>query len=185
MNMFRVFLWLPVRVGLALWAWLWGWTYPLARPSISEVGAASGTNRFEFGNVVSTLRFMLELPLMARAQDHAERSAATRTTYEEPVVDERASRPLSVQRWLTEPAWRSTLREAIIWSTAASWLVTWGSIGPSFIFTGDFLFESHATPDAVGYVTPYFKVAALALVLPASWLSTGIGLLGLTRHTGD
>lgn len=184
MNMLRVLLWLPMRPGLGLWSWLWGWTYPLARPSIAEVRAASGTDRFEFGNVVSTLRFMLELPLMARAQHYAERSTETRTVYDEPAVGVRASRPLSVHRWLTEPAWRSTLREAVIWSTAASWLVTWGSIGASFIFTGDFLFESHATPDAVGNVTPYFKVAALALVLPASWISTGIGLLGLTRHKG-
>lgn len=183
MNILRRLLWLPFRPGLALWAWLWGWTYPLARPAIAEVCAASGTNRLEFGNIVSTLRFMLELPLMARAQHYAERSASTRTMYDEASTNN-SMRPLSAQRWLAEPAWRTTLREAIVWSTAASWLITWGSIGASFIFTGNFLFETHATSDDVGYVTPYFKVTALALVLPMGWMAAGIAVLGVTRRAG-
>ena len=55
--------------------------------------------------------------------------------------------------------------------------------GASFIFTGNFLFESHAAPDEPGYVTTYFKVAALALVLPFAWVTTGTAVLGVTRRS--
>ncbi len=145
--------------------------------------------------MLETLRFAFELPLMARSQHYAERSSSTRTGRtgqtghfgqldSSTPVTFRANLHLNSQnRWVSEPGWRTGLRESVVWSTLASWLVTWGSIGASVIFTGDFLFESHATPDAPGYVTPYFKVAAAALVLPIGWIAGGLATLGVTRRT--
>ncbi len=106
MKMADVVIWLPVRFGLAVWSWLWGWTYPLAQPAISEVRATSVTSDFKFRAVIDTLRFAFELPLMARAQHYAERSASTRTLIHQASEDDPAMQPPHAQRWLSEPAWR-------------------------------------------------------------------------------
>lgn len=179
MNMFSAILWLPMRITLLIWAWLWGWTYPLARPSIAEVRASAESNRFTVKNLVDSVRFALELPLMARAQQYAEHSTPTRTS-----TPEKQDKAGSVHsdRWLSEPAWRGRLRETLVWSTMASGLITWGSITVSIIFTGNFLFESHATPESPGYVSPYFQVAALVLSIQMTWIGAGLAVLGKTRR---
>jgi hypothetical protein len=71
----------------------------------------------------------------------------------------------------------------MVWSTMASVLIAWGSVVASVIFTGNFLFESHATPDAPGYVSPYFQVAALALSIQFTVIGAGLAVLGLTRRS--
>ncbi len=119
---------------------------------------------------------------MARSQDCAERSAETLT-----IVDGLNASPVAhlahMDRWRSEPAWRSRFREVLVWATLTSWLISLGSIETSFIFTGNFLFETHATANASGYVTNYFKVAALAFLLPLAWSTVGMAVLGITRRT--
>lgn len=175
---------LPVHIFLAIWTWLWSWTYPLARPSIAEARLASAANGWSIAGLIESVRFTLHLPLMARAQHYAERSALTGSTTPETAGALAWKHASHMRLWRSEKLWRMRLREAMVWSTLASWLVTWASIGASVIFTGNFLFEVHETPDAAGYVSNYFKVAALTFVLSFALVTTGLTALGVTRKAG-
>lgn len=173
---------LPLNISIAIWTWLWAWTYPLSLPSITEARTGSRADTSFRASLIESIQFALHLPIMARSQHYAERSAKTSTA--DPATPSVAiwNHISHMQRWRSEQAWRMRLREVIVWSTTASWLVTWGSIGASFIFTGDFLFEVHESPDAPGYVTNYFKVAALTFVLPFAVATVGLAVLGSTRR---
>ncbi len=169
-------------IPILTWSWLWAWTYPLARPaiieakaSVSEAGSVSG--------LLDMVRFAVTLPLMARSQHMAERTEHTSTALEAGTNAEAVEHIAHVSRWRSEPRWRSSLRESIIWSTLVLWVATWGAIGASVTFTGDFLFETHATPDSPGYVSNYFKVAALTFALPFAAVPIGLSVLGLTRRS--
>lgn len=175
-----------IGICLATWTRLWTWTYPLAMPSVSEVRTAQKSEKATLASIVESVRFAFVLPFMARSQHSAERSV--RTSTEIPASFDAKSDSAAwihfvyLAHWRSEPLWRMKLREALVWSTFASWAITWGSIGASFIFTGNFLFEVHETPEAAGYVSNYFKVSALAFALPFVWVTVGIAVLGLSRR---
>lgn len=168
-------------IPLHMWAWLWSWTYPLAKPAITETRESVARVKSVSG-LLDIARFAIALPLMARSQHLAERTRRTSTALDVDAHAEAAEYVAYMSRWRNEASWRSILRESIVWSTLALWLTTWASIGASFILTGNFLFETHATPEAPGYVSNYFKVAALTFALPFAVVSAGLTALGITRR---
>lgn len=174
---------LPVEIFLATWTWLWAWTYPLAKPSITEARANSRVEKLSGLSLLESFRFALHLPVMARSQHYAERSATTSTATPDTSGATSWKHVSHMRRWRSEQLWRTRLRESIVWASFASWLVTWGSIGASTIFTGDFLFEVHESAGAPGYVSNYFKVAALTFILPFALAMVGLVTLGTTRRS--
>lgn len=173
---------LPFEIALRLWVALWNWTYPLARPAITEALFAAGEGR-SLSTLFEMTKLALYLPIMARSQHIAERSAATSSTVGEQAHVQAVDHQSHMDRWRVEARWRSALREAVVWSTFASWTATCLAIGASFLFTGNFLFETHATAEAPGYVSNYFKVAALTFLLPFAVVPSGFALLRITRRS--
>lgn len=182
MNYLTRALSLPMDISLATWAWLWAWTYPLAKPSIAELRTGSRLENRSGIGLFESLRFALHLPVMARSQHYAERSAMTSTATPHTSGATSWEHVSYMRRWRSEQLWRTRFRESIIWASFASWLVTWASISASVIFTGDFLFEVHESSGAPGYVSNYFKVAAVTFLLPFALTTLGLVTLGTTRR---
>ncbi len=173
---------LPFEIVLLVWTRVWTWTYPLATPAVDELRSGVRTDHKNWATFIEFISLFFHLPFMARSQHYAERSGATGSaieTGEDPVSESYAS---YLTRWRAETLWHTRLRELIVWSTLASWLISYGAIGASVVFTGDFLFETHETPEAAGYVSNYFKVAALSFVAPFAWILAGLGTLRASRH---
>ena len=167
---------LPLLAALRLWVGLWRWCYPESGAAVAEALAAelaAAGAALEGGRgfreraqtALPLLAFLARLPLLARAQATAERSAATRTRGEPPAGAPRSSTA------------STRLREAIVLTLLAGGLIATGAVVASFAATGDFLFERHATPDAPGEVTPYFQIAAAATSLALTL--AGVGLVAL------
>jgi hypothetical protein len=192
MNLVRRFLMqvltLPLLAALWLWVGIWRWCYPEAGPAVAEALAAElaaagaalegGRRPSErrWGDRARTaaalLAFLARLPLLARAQAAAERSAATRTRGELAGAAPRSSTATT------------RLREAILLALLAGGLVAGGAVVASIAATGNFLFEVHATPDAPGEVTPYLQVAAAATSLALTFAGSGLVALAALRRLG-
>ena len=172
----------PFNIPLRIWIWLWSWTYPLAKPAIAEA-KASVLQPGSVARLFDLVRFAVTLPFVARSQHMAERIERTSTAFDANSHVEAVDHVAHMSRWRSEPGWRSSLRESLVWATFALWLTTWASIGASVVFTGDFLFETHATPDAPGYVSNYFKVAALTFLAPFAAVPLGLMTLRLTHRS--
>lgn len=135
-----------------LWWRLWRWVYPQAAPALDplvhdEAGPARGWRQ--------STAFLLRLPGIARAQAAAESNPNTRTRHPgRPSTDpDRAYRP----------------REIAIAVVGLSWTVSFIAIAVSTVATGNFLFEYAPNPGQEEIVSPYFKVAAPAAVLPLAF----------------
>ena len=145
----------PIRLlapVTSLWWRLWRWSYPQAAPILdSLVPAESNADR---GWRQSTA-FLLRLPRLARTQAAAERHPDTRT--------------LDPDRPHANPARAYRPREIAIAVVGLGWTVSFIAIAVSTVVTGNFLLEYAPTPGEIGgqeSVSPYFKVAAPAAVLP-------------------
>jgi hypothetical protein len=174
---------LPLLAALWLWVGVWRWCYPEAGPVVAEALAAeiaTAGAALEGGRplgerahaIAALLAFLARLPLLARAQAAAERSAATRTRGELPGAAPRNSMVAT------------RLREAILLALLAGGLVASGAVVASIAATGNFLFEVHTTPDAPGEVTPYFQVAAAATSLALTFAGAGLVALAAIRRLG-
>ncbi len=180
MRLFIALVNLPRTLVLGPWAWLWTWTYPLSRPAIDEVRANARPDGLSASSIIETASLFIHMPFMARSQHYAERSNETESAISASDGVESNAYAGYLRRWRVESLWRTRLRELLVWSTFASWFVGWGSIEASFIFTGNFLFETHETPEAAGYVSNYFKVAALLFIAPFAWIMVGLATLRVT-----
>ncbi len=152
-----------------MWALVWTWVYPLARLALHETLIAEERATTSVAHLFQLLMLCVRLPSLARSQDAAERHPATRTR--------------GGDAWLVEARWRGRLRESIVWLTVAGWTTASGAVVTSLIATGEFLFESHASPEAPGMVSNYFRVAAVSGLLPVAAGVSALVLLRMTRRT--
>ena len=139
----------------SLWWRLWRWCYPHAAPILDPV--VPNESNPHRGWRQSTA-FLLRLPLLARAQAAAERNPRTRS-HGQP----------GHSSALPSGAYRP--REIAIAVLGLGWTVSFLAIAVSTVVTGNFLFEYAPTPSPAALsqeeiVSPYFRVAAAAAVLP-------------------
>ncbi len=151
-----------------MWALVWTWVYPLARLTLHETLVAEQRATSPLARSLQLLMLCVRLPGLARSQDTEERHHATRTR--------------GGDAWPVEPRWRGRLRESIVWLTVAGWTTASGAVVTSVIATGNFLFESHASPEAPGIVSNYFRVAAVSGMLPVAIGISALLLLKMTRR---
>jgi hypothetical protein len=151
-----------------LWVHLWKWCYPQASNVIDEL-VRNDTDLP--GNGTSSRRWItlaLNLPSIARAQHSAETSPSTKTTGTD-------------SSSIVESRWKGSLRESIIWTVAAGWLLIGVTITMSFAQTGDFLFEYGPHSGREEVVTPYFKLVAISMSIQLTTIGTGLLALRIPR----
>lgn len=143
-------LWPLLRPLTTAWWGLWRWCYPHSGPVLDpvvdlEAGPVHGWR--------AALVFLARLPLLARTQAAAERHPATRSR-----------NPAAGSPAITSTQQR--LREALIVIVVIGWAVAAVTIAVSTFVTGNFLFEYAPLPAEPEIVSPYFKIAAPAALLP-------------------
>ena len=166
MSLFKFLIRFSTAVATLLWVHVWKWAYPQSAPVVEEL-ARKEIDLVEHGSPVwKLLRLSMDLPGMARWQQTAENSAATRTTGQIPP---------------SEPRWRGTTRELLIWIVIGGWLAITTSIFMSFVQTGNFLFEYAPDSGRPEIVTPYLKVVAVALFAQIVSVGSGLAILKLAK----
>ena len=171
MNLFTFLIRFGTGVAALLWVHVWKWAYPQSAAVVEEL-ARKEIDLLEHGSSVwKLLRLSIDLPGIARSQQIAEDSAATRTSHP-------ASPPTSIA---IETKWRGTTRELLIWVVIGGWFAMATSMFMSFVQTGNFLFEYGPESGRPEIVTPYFKVVALAVLAQIASLGSGLAFLKLTK----
>ena len=166
MSLFKFLVRFGAGVVTLLWVHVWKWSYPQSAAVVEEL-ARKEIDLVEHGSPVwKLLRLSIDVPGIARSQQAAENSAATRTSGQIPP---------------SEPRWRGTTREILIWIVIAGWLAMTTSIFVSFVQTGNFLFEYSPESGRPEIVTPYFKVVALALLAQIVSVGSGLAVLKLSK----
>ena len=171
MSLFKFLLRFNAGVLTLLWVHVWKWAYPHSAEVVEEL-ARKEIDLVAHGSPVWKLfNLSIDLPGLARSQQVAESSAATRTSGQTS-----ASEPQH-----REKAWRGTTRELLIWIIIGGWLAMTTSIFMSFVQTGNFLFEYGPESGRPEVVTPYFKVVALALLAQIASVGSGLAVLKLLK----
>ena len=166
MNLAKFLIRFSTGVVTLLWVHVWKWAYPQSAEVVEEL-ARKEIDLVERGSPVwKLLRLCIDIPGIARSQQIAENSAATRTSGQLPP---------------SEPRWRGTIRELLIWIVIGAWLVVTASIFMSFAQTGNFLFEYGPESGRPEIVTPYFKVVAVALFAQIVSVGSGLAVLKLAK----
>lgn len=166
MSLFKFLLRFSAGVLALLWVHIWKWAYPNSAAVVEELARKEVDLVAGGSSVWKLLRLSIDLPGIARSQQIAEMSPATRTAGAMPP---------------DEPRWRGSLRESLIWSVVIGWLVIAVSIVTSFVQTGNFLFEYSPDSGRPENVTPYFKVAILALFAQIGSIVSGLTFLRLSN----
>ncbi|MCH7983524.1 MAG: hypothetical protein IIC28_06100 [Chloroflexi bacterium] len=171
MSLFKFLVRFGAGVVTLLWVHVWKWSYPQSAAVVEEL-ARKEIDLVEHGSPVwKLLRLSIDLPGIARSQQTAENSAATRTSGQIPPSEPRQS----------EKKWRGATREFLIWIVIAGWLAMTTSIFVSFVQTGNFLFEYAPDSGRPEIVTPYFKIVALALLAQIVSVGSGLAVLRLAK----
>ena len=171
MSLFRFLLRFSVGVVALLWAHVWKWAYPSSTAVVEELARKEIDLAGRGSSVWRLIRLSIELPGIARSQQVAESSDATRTSGHNSAAKSAAH----------EKAWKGAMREILIWIVIGSWFAMGTSIFMSFVQTGDFLFEYGPDSGRPEIVTPYFKVVALALLTQIASVGSGLTVLKLSR----
>jgi hypothetical protein len=170
-SLFKFLVRFSAGVATLLWVHIWKWAYPQSAIVVEEF-ARTEIDLVEQGSSIwKLIRLCLDLPGIARSQQIAENSPATRTT----------GQVSSTEPGPNERKWRGTTRELLIWIVVAGWLAMATSIFMSFVQTGNFLFEYGPESGRPEIVTPYFKVVALALLGQIVSVTSGLAVLKLAK----
>ncbi|MDA1278630.1 MAG: hypothetical protein O3B95_01100 [Chloroflexi bacterium] len=153
-----------------LWIHLWKWSYPRSSPVINELAARELDLLGKISSLSKLARICIDLPGIARSQQLAESSPSTRT-----------SGHVEGELPPVEPEWKGRLREWLIWTVLASWLVMATSIVTSFVQMGNFLLDYSPNAGEPEIISPYSRVVAIALLVQIVSVSTGLTALRIRR----
>ena len=153
-------------VVILIWVHVWRWCYPQSSIVIDEIARGEIDLLRHRSSVRRLIGMCIALPGLARPQQVAKTSPATRTAGMAPA---------------TEPRWKGSLREALVWAVLAGWAVMAVPIITSIAQTGDFLFEYGPDSGRPEIVTPYFKAVALAALAQIVSVVTGLTFLRLVK----